>query len=280
MTGTIVVGVNDAAVSTRAIEWAVSRAEARRQNVQLLGIVGGAIGAIGEGPVLAAAHAGMEEALQAHADRLSDSPVTVTTRVAVGDPVTELIDASKDAALLVIGSDYRGPGAGPARGSHGVRVVAASACPVAVVPDLELEGRRGVVVGVDGSEISERAIAFAAEEADRLNEPLIAVSVWTAPVTPRNALVVVPDDYRTGMNERAHEALALSLAGLRAKHPGLEIEEHVAEGYPSVVINRFAESARLTVVGSRGRGAIRRFLLGSISHEVIQRLAAVTVVVR
>lgn len=280
MTGTIVVGTTDAAVSTRAIDWAVSRAAARGQTVELLGVIGGAIGMVGEGAVLEAARADVEETLTEQVARVVDSPVTVTTRIVVGDPVSELIEATRDAALLVIGSDYQGPGAGPARGSHGIRVVAGAECPVAVVPDIELTERRGVVVGIDGSEISERAIAFAAAEADRMQEPLIAVSVWTPVVAPRNAMMVMPEDYRTGMNEQARGALSLSLAGLRAQHPGLEIEEHIVEGYPSAVINQLAESARLTVVGSRGRGAIRRFLLGSISHEVLQRLAAVTVVVR
>ena len=36
----------------------------------------------------------------------------------------------------------------------------------------------------------------------------------------------------------------------------------------------------MTVVGSHGRGAFKRFLLGSISHEVLSRLATVTAVVR
>ncbi|WP_223170652.1 universal stress protein [Microbacterium sp. NIBRBAC000506063] len=235
---------------------------------------------VGEGAVLEAARADAETTLAEQAARVADSGVAVTTRLVVGDPVSELIEASQEAALLVIGSDYRGPGAGPARGSHGIRVVAGAGCPVAVVPDVERGEHRGVVVGVDGSEVSERAIAFAAAEADRLQEPLIAVSVWTPVVAPRNAMMVMPEDYRTGMNEQAQGALSLSLAGLRAQHPGLEIEEHIVEGYPSAVINQFAEDARLTVVGSRGRGAIRRFLLGSISHEVLQRLATVTVVVR
>lgn len=280
MTGTIVVGVTDAAVSARAVDWAIARAEARKQDVQLLGIVGGAVGMVGEGRVLDAAYAETERALHTLAERVASSPVTVTTQVTVGDPVSELIEASHRAALLVIGSDYRGPDGGPARGSHGIRIVAGAACPVAVVPDIELAERRGILVGVDGSEISERAISFAAEEADRMQEPLIAVSVWTPIAVPRNAMMAMPDDYRTGMNEHAREALSLSLAGLRTQYPGLEIEEHIVEGYPSAVINRLAAEARLTVVGSRGRGPVRRFLLGSISHEVLQRLATTTVVVR
>ena len=75
--------------------------------------------------------------------------------------MSTLIDASEEADLLVIGSDYTGTG-GPARGAHGVRIASGAHCPVVVVPDLEVAGRAGIVVGVDGSPISEQAIAFAA----------------------------------------------------------------------------------------------------------------------
>jgi len=281
MTEKIVVGVIDGPTSRRAVDWAVARAVARRQSIELLSVVGGAVGMVGEGIVIEAAIAETERILAEEAERISSSGVTVTTRVEIGNPIAVLSAASENAELLVIGSDYRGPGKGPARGSHGIRITAASHCPVVVVPDFDIDDdRRGVLVGVDGSPVSEAAIAFAAAEADRLGEPLTAVIVWTPISAPRNAIMASPQAYRDGMEQTARQALALSLAGLRSTYPGIEIEEAVAEGFPSVIINELAEGARLTVVGSRGHGVVRRFLLGSISHEVLQRLASVTAVVR
>lgn len=282
MTEKIVVGVTDSLVSRRAVDWAAARAIARRQSIELVSVIGGVMGMVGEGSVIEAAMAGTTELLNEHVDRIATDSLTVTTRVEVGDPVAILIEASKDAALLVLGSDYRGPGEGPARGTHGLRIAAGSACPVIVVPDFTLDDERsGVVVGVDGSPVSEAAIAFAAAEADRLGEPLTALIAWTPIVVPRNnSQMVSHSAYRDSMEQTAREALALSLAGLRSRYPDLEIQEAVAEGYPSVILNELAAEARLTVVGSRGRGAVRRFLLGSISHEVLQRLATVTAVVR
>ncbi|MDQ0614616.1 nucleotide-binding universal stress UspA family protein [Microbacterium sp. W4I4] len=281
MSEKLIVAVSAASDSRRAVDWAVARASARHQSIELLSVVGGAVGMIGEAALIQAATSATEQLLAAEADRIAAAGVTVTTRVEVGDPVAQLAVASEDAALLVIGSDYRGPGKGPARGAHGIRITAASKCPVVVVPDFDLDDERsGVVVGVDGSPVSEDAIAFAAAEADRLGEPLTAVIVWTPISAPRNALMVSPHGYRDGMEQNAREALALSLGGLRSRYPDLEIEEAVAEGFPSLIINELAEGARLTVVGSRGHGVVRRFLLGSISHEVLQRLASVTAVVR
>lgn len=281
MTQKIIVGVTGASGSRRAVDWAAERAIARSQHLELVSVIGGAIGTVGEGSVLADAQTATEALLREEADRIAAEGLVVTTRVASGNPVNVLIDASEDAALLVIGSDYRGPGDGPARGAHGIRIAAASTSPVVVVPDFDVVGERsGVVVGVDGSPTSEAAISFAAAEADRLGEPLTAIIAWTPIAAPRNSLMVVPHAYREGMEQSAREALSLSLAGIRSEYPGIEIEEAIAEGYPSAVINELAESARLTVVGSRGHGVVRRLLLGSISHEVLQRLATVTAVVR
>ncbi len=279
MTDTIVVGVTGAEVTDRAVDWAVQRAAHRGGRVELLGVVGGAIGVVGEGAILQAALEATQELLELQVARAGASGVEVRTRVAVGDPVAQLIEASHDATLLVIGSDYRGAG-GPARGAHGIRVVAGAACPVVVVPDAELGERSGVVVGVDGSVVSSTAIAFAAAEADRLGEPLIAVCAWTPVMSARHSPLVYPDEYREGMTRAAEESLRAGLHEVRARYPQLVVDEQVHEGYPSTIINELAATARLTVLGSHGRGAVRRFLLGSISHEVLQRLATVTAIVR
>lgn len=280
MTETIVVGVTEAPVTRRAVDWAVRRAAHRGQQVELVSVVGGAIGAVGEGSVMAAVLEATQHMLDAEAARVASSGVHITTRVEAGNPVHVLVEESTNAALLVIGSDYRGPGSGPARGAHGIRVVAASSCPVVVVPDIDIHDRTGVVVGVDGSPVSEGAIRFAAAEADRLGEPLIAVSVWTPVTAPRNAAMVYPELYLSNMQRTAEEHLALSLAGLRVQYPDLIIDERALKGYPSTVINALAAEAKLAVIGTRGRNAVARFLLGSISHEVLQRVATVTVITR
>jgi len=280
MSETIVVGVTEAPVTRRVIDWAVSRAAHRHQQIELVSVVGGAIGAVGEGSVMETVLDETQRMLDEEAASISDAGVHVTTRVEAGNPVTVLQAASEHAALLVIGSDYRGPGSGPARGAHGIRIVAGAGCPVVVVPDIDIHDRTGVVVGVDGSPVSEGAIAFAAAEADRLREPLIAVSVWTPVTAPRNSAMVYPELYLTNMQRTAEENLALSLAGLRAQYPDLVIDERAVKGYPSTVINELAADAKLAVIGTHGRNAVARFLLGSISHEVLQRVATVTVVTR
>lgn len=275
----VVVGVTDAPASQRAVDWAAGRAADRDDLVELVSIVGGAVGVIGEGHVVDEALQLTQRLLDREAARVRARGVLAETRVGRGKPVEQLIEASKEAALLVIGSDYRGPGSGPARGPHGVRITAGAHCPVAVVPDLDLTGRSGVIVGVDGSEVSEAAIAFAAAEADRSGEPLTAVSVWS-PVAVPFEMRSYPEGYLENMQKLTEETLAISIAGIPQKYPDLEVRRIVEREYPEMVINRVAGQARLTVIGSHGRGPVARFLLGSTSQQVLARLATTTVVVR
>lgn len=279
----IVVAVTGAPVSERAVRWALQRAQAAppgSQGLELVSVVGGALGTVGEAELIAQAVADTEALLDRLAAPVRDAGIAVMTRVETGNPVSRLIDASVDASLLVLGSDYRGSGEGPARGAHGIRIVAGAACPVVVVPDTALVGRCGVVVGIDGSPVSEHALRFAAREADRLGEPLIAVSVWTPIEAPRNGLAVYPEMYLTNMQAATEEMQAVALAGLAVDFPDLVVERIVERGYPSRVIASRALTARLAVVGTHGRGALARFLLGSISQEVLSHLTSVTAVVR
>ncbi|MEJ1154764.1 universal stress protein [Microbacterium marmarense] len=275
----VIVGVTNADGAHRAVDWAIDRAARRGERLELVAVVGGAVGVVGEGQVIDDALRETQRMLEAQAERVRARGVAVETRVGRGKPVDELIEASNDAALLVIGSDYRGPGSGPARGAHGIRVTAGAHCPVAVVPDLDLTGRSGVVVGVDGSEISEAAIAFAAAEADARGEVLTAVCTWSPFAIPLEVRSF-PDDYLENMQSLTEETLSISLAGLREQYPDLVVHRVVESGIAQTVINRLAADARLSVVGTHGRGAIARFLLGSTSQEVLARLATTTVVVR
>ncbi|HYP73111.1 MAG TPA: universal stress protein, partial [Microbacterium sp.] len=235
MNDTIIVGVSGAPVSQRAVDWAVARAASRRQRVELVAVVGGAIGTVGEASVIEQARAEAERLLTAHVERVAGSGVDVTTRVDAGNPVARLVEASEGAALLVIGSDYRGSG-GPVRGAHGIRIAAGAKCPVVVVPDFDTAHRTGVVVGVDGSPQSEHAVRFAASEADRLGEKLIAVSVWTPLEAPRNGLAVYPDLYLTNMQAATEETQALALAGVADDYPDLVVERVVERGFPSHIL--------------------------------------------
>lgn len=276
----VVVGVTDATASQRAVDWAAERAVDRDEALVLLTVIGGSIGAVGSGEVAAEATNRAQARLDAQAERVRARGVEVETRVVRGDPVEELADASRGAALLVIGSDYRGAGSRRERGPHGIRITAAAHCPVAVVPDFDVTERTGVVVGVDGSTVSEAAIRFAAAEADRCGEPLTAIMTWSPVAVPLGALSD-PGGAQQSLRRQTEEALATAMEDVATTYPGLDVRL-VAESSdrPETVINEHAARARLAVIGSHGRGPVARFILGSTSEHVLERLATATVVVR
>ncbi|CAH0163135.1 universal stress protein [Microbacterium sp. Bi128] len=278
MSETIAVGVTDASGARRALQWAIERAVARRERLLLVSVVGSGRGVGGEEPLLDHATQVTEAMLESAAAQARSAGATTETLLERGDPVARLLDVSQRVDLLVLGSDFA-HGGSHLRGVRGVRITAAAHCPVVVVPDDAGDGRTGVVVGVDGSESSEKAVAFAAAEADRLDEPLTAVMTWS-PVPVPFEMETYPPGYFERMQDLTAEALAISLAGLRQDYPDLTVHTVVESGYPAAVIARTAHHARLLVVGSHGRGAIARFLLGSTSQALLDQLPTVTAVIR
>ncbi|MFX8339423.1 universal stress protein, partial [Acinetobacter baumannii] len=84
--GSIVVGVTGTPASRRAVDWASARAAALGQEVVLLTVVGGAIGAVGEDAVLAQAVEAAGTVVEGEADRVRAAGVPVSTRVSRGNP--------------------------------------------------------------------------------------------------------------------------------------------------------------------------------------------------
>lgn len=277
-TATIVVGATSKPGSRRAIDWAVQRARQTGAPLRLVSVIGGAMGAVGEDEVVQRAVDAEEAFLAAEAATFAASGVVVSTHVTHGNPTKELVEESRDAGLLVIGSDHTG-GPEKHRGPHGARIVAGAHCPVVVVPDIDTSGRSGVVVGVDGSDVSHQALAFAAVEASRLSEPLTVVSAWM-PVVYTGDISPYPDMYLTDL-QGTTEAFAEAMADdVRRDHPHLVVTVHVDEGDPASVITEVAASARLAVVGTHGRTGLARLLLGSVSTQVLDHLTTVTAAVR
>lgn len=205
----------------------------------------------------------------------------MTVEVADGAHVDRALpDAATDAALLVIGTDHV-PGSRRERGHLSRHLVSHAHCSVAVVPSLdEAQHRReGVVVGVDGSDVSHRALAFAADEAARLHEALTIVSTWMpVPVSLDVNMTYDPTPYDLQAPTEAFAQTAVDEA--RTRHPDLDVRTRVAEGDAAIAITDASTSARLTVVGTHGRSGLARLLLGSTSTAVLENATAVTVAVR
>jgi nucleotide-binding universal stress UspA family protein len=133
-----------------------------------------------------------------------------------------------------------------------------------VVVSADWEPTHGeVVVGWTTDGTSDAALEFGAREASRRGNPLTIVHATSSPD---------PREIQRGL-------LAGAARGVRHEHPELRVSEVLQQGSAAVAIVRAATYAELVVVGSRGRGAITDFFLGSVSHDVLLNMPAPVAVI-
>ena len=203
--------------------------------------------------------------------------VLVEVEVAPGRVAQVVLAAAEGADLLVVGSRGRGPVRSTVLGSVALHVVTHATCPVVVVhprADTAPASPR-VVVGVDGSDASREALARAVAEAGRLDADVTAVAAYTLRSYWSGAYqAAVPPVERLREAVRSQAEDMVAAVGAPTTVGVLPVE-----GPAGDTLVRAAEGAELLVVGSRGRGAVRGMLLGSVAlHCVIHAPCPVMVV--
>ncbi|MCM3925041.1 universal stress protein [Frankia sp. AiPs1] len=294
--------------SAAALRWAVDEGARRRLPVTAALVWD----AVGEPPAVfdqadGADRVGLERAARrvladtVAAVRVPDPAVLVTERVAEGSPVPELLGIATGARLVVVGE--RGPGA-----LH--RLVAGSVCqgvvhhaplPVVVVrggtdrsgqsagtadaadaagPATTSVDERPVVVGVDGSAGSLRALRWAVEAAAVRKTAVRAVHAWHLDVPAYPGIYA---DFGSALAEQAQRTLDDAVNTIIAEHGGglpvQLVKETVADGAARALL-RGAADAQLLVVGSRGHGGFAELLLGSVSHQCVAHAPCPVAVIR
>lgn len=208
--------------------------------------------------------------------------IEVHTATEDGHPAEVLINAAASAQLIVLGSRGLGGFSSLLIGSIAVAVASHAPCPVVVVRGAEsgATAQDPVVVGVDGSEPSDRALGFAFEAAALRGAPLVAVRAWTYATIevgwPAVPMQISDDDIAD--NER--RLLDESLAPWQEKYPEVAAEGRVVRGRPVRALLSEGEHAQLLVVGSRGRGAMAGLGLGSVSQGVLHHADRPVAIVR
>jgi nucleotide-binding universal stress UspA family protein len=139
------------------------------------------------------------------------------------------------------------------------------------------DGAARVVVGVDGSDHARHALRWALDEARLRKAHLDVVTAWQLPLTGGipSAAAVDPIVY-----ERAAERIvADAIATENTTDVATLIAPRALAGHPADVLLDAAAAADLLVVGSRGHGAFKRALLGSVATHVSHHATCPVVVI-
>ena len=229
----------------------------------------------------------MKDILRAHGQRYlraaqeiaeAQGAPAVTTRLALDRAAQALIEASRTAALVVVGSGGRGRLTGLLAGSVASAVGAHAACDVVVVRgdswDAPDAADRPVVAGLDGSEPSARILAAAVAEAKVRKTHLVVVHAPADEPRPEAEPHLDPQ-----AATEAGERLLGELTGERDTS-GVTVKRVVVRGHPRRELIERSATAQLVVFGDRGRGGFPGLLLGSTGQALLHNAACPVYLVR
>jgi nucleotide-binding universal stress UspA family protein len=193
----------------------------------------------------------------------------VVLHVRPGRAEAVLLEAARDADLLVVG----GPGRGRIRGvgSTTHHVAAHAPCPVVVARPVGDAGgpfAGHVVIGVADTDAGRAALEFGFGHADVHRRPVAAVRVaahvdqdyWYDETTLSTHFAAEPGDLRL---------LATEVEPWMRKYPQVQVKRGIFTGQPLPGLLRAARGAPLLVVGDHGHGRVMRALLGTVSDGAV-----------
>jgi nucleotide-binding universal stress UspA family protein len=279
MTGRIVVGIDGSPQSGRALEWAVSRAQIGGEQLELVHAYSLTpdLDFFGYHGMASSQHAEWflqfsEEVLDAAAARVAElaPAVTCTVRSTLGHAAPTLVAASEDGVAVVVGRRGLGSATSALMGSVSNRLTVQAKCPVVVVGEGELPTTGPIVVGLDDSPFGTNALRYAIAEAAVRRTGVRAVAAYDVMHQAFPADPELVARLRAGVEAEAEETIAQALRDAQGSGgASVEVERVAVEGAAAAAILSHAGDAQLVVVGTHGKGLVRRLLLGSVSRQVL-----------
>ncbi len=275
--GAMLVGVDTSTCSRLALQWAAGAArllDVPLHVVEAWQYPSDTVVRIGrvELPEPARADAMLNEHLTKLVAETIGEPegLDVTVEVVRGPTSGALLNlAAGHASMMVVGSRGVGGFRGLLIGSVSRQLCEHAPCPVTVVRHLPRDGRvrlDTIAVGVDGSTHAARALATAADIAERTGARIVAVHAAAPGAIPDPSVQPLATSGRSLPDLLEDWCAPLHVRGLE------EHESVVAEGDARTALLDVAEErgADLVVVGSRGLGPVSKLVLGSVASSLIQ----------
>ena len=227
-----------------------------------------------------------EELARESAERLGADGVSVSWSYTRGAPGLEILRLAEHDSfdLVVLGASHATWLGNVLLGSVSTHVLHQSPCPVIVTHQTPRETGR-VLLAVDGSECAQGAATFAT----RLLDPArVQIEVAMTVTEPWTSVAVYPPglplgdhaDYEKALQRMVDAAWESIRQVARDVHAaGFRVDPVVLQGSPASQLLKETDNmgADLVVLGSRGRGAVKRALLGSVSDQVARHAPAALV---
>ncbi|MFC7503859.1 universal stress protein [Nocardioides sp. CPCC 206347] len=264
--GSIVVAADGSKHADRAVIWAAEQARLERRTLVVVTVDG------------------KNHRINQEAARLASGTapgIEVVPLTAAGDPRSILVELSRDAHLLVLGSHGRGTVQSMLLGSVSAAVSRLSWCPVIVCrPRPEGHRGRGILVGADGTPESRAVLEFAFAQASMRDMVLTVVHcIWDVAAAVAGDRNVSLEDADLGTGDEPHRLLAESIAGFAEKYPDVAVSLRVTHGLVDDVIGGRSAAWDLVVVGRHPIDSVKRLVTGSVGTAVVERAHTVVGVV-
>lgn len=279
--GCIVVGVDAAQPTDRALDWAADLAALEQRHLILVHGTGSplSVGSVRTTPGTADPLDLFSDLQAAGRGLLARATTRVVSRqpglvvhqaVRATDARQALLDVSADASMIVVGSRGRGHVLSLALASVSEEVAGRATCPVVVIrPRHDLTEPQGILVGTDAGPVSLPALRFAYHQASLRGLPLTVMhTVWDAVAATLPAQVVSADEPDL---ERVRRTLVESLAVPASEFPGVPTRLLIGHGVPAECLLTLADTMDLVVVGHHERGLLGRLTHGSTATAILER---------
>jgi nucleotide-binding universal stress UspA family protein len=129
----------------------------------------------------------------------------------------------------------------------------------------------GIIVGVDGSGHSQRALEWAMHEAGLRHLPLTVLTIHPAMMGYFGGVVTTAQDQE--LTEQVQALVTAEtdkvLTGLNGPHPE-SVTVKAMNSFPVAELINASKEADLVVLGSRGAGGFSRLMLGSTADQVVR----------
>lgn len=253
----IVVGTDGSIPADRAVEWAAHQAQVQRRPLAVATIAN-------DGHLVRDRAVALVRA--AHPD------LEVSGLVGHGDPRHALLELSRQAHLLVLGSRGRGPMRSILLGSVSATVAANADCPTVVSRGPSSTPGTGVLVGADGSPESLPVVRFAFGFAADNGLPVTVLhTFWDAVAAVAQFREAQGRPADAPELEELRALLSESISGLGEEYPDVPVRLELRHGLADEALARRESAWDLVVVGRHPMSRLDRVVNGSVASSVVER---------